>query len=307
MKNEINVELNENFEFVEINFDLNDVTFVIHYTQRLDKGGAPTAVVPIEKSVPESFIRNSMHTHPFCEMFVAENTEFDLNFNGETVRVHAGDAVIVPIGTKHCASSDGQSKALCIIFSYTQNALYKPNGLYDTLSALFAAPYVYVNGSFAEKVIEFYRYLNEYNVIMASSCFFDIIADAICKNAKMPRRETSDMMTDSEISRARRIMNLINTYYMQDISLDFLAKSLNLSVRHTSRIIKSQLGKTLGEIVLEKRMEAAEGLLINSSLTVSEIAARIGYNSISCFYTAFKNYYGALPKEYKKQYLPEKI
>lgn len=305
MKNEINEELNEAYEFIETDFNLDDVTFIIYYTHGFDREDIDYQKLDHNKKVPDSFLRNSMHTHPFCEMFISKTIEFDLIFNNETVRVHTGNAVIIPDGIEHTANYDGQSKAISVLFSYAPNTLYKPNGLYDTLSSVLSAPYVYVSGSYAERVIDFYKYLGEHNVIMASRCFYDIITDALLANGQIPNRQASSKISDSEISRTRRITNLIDKYYSYDISLDFLAKRLNLSVRHTSRIIKAQLGKTLGEIVLEKRMQAAEGLLLNSGLAVSEIAARVGYNSLSCFYAAFKDYYGTLPKEYKKQHLSE--
>ena len=80
-----------------------------------------------------------------------------------------------------------------------------------------------------------------------------------------------------------------------------MAKHLNLSVRQTSRVIRAYTGKTLGELVLARRMRVASDYLAEGKLSISEIASRVGYNSLPCFYLAFKKSFGCLPKEYKNR------
>ncbi len=51
---------------------------------------------------------------------------------------------------------------------------------------------------------------------------------------------------------------------------------------------------------LEARMAAAETLLRNSSLKITEISNRIGYSSIEHFSNAFKKFYKVSPGQYRK-------
>ena len=59
-----------------------------------------------------------------------------------------------------------------------------------------------------------------------------------------------------------------------------------------------ETGKTFSQIRLEKRMERAVILLKNTTLSIEETAAMVGYGDHSNFYKAFKDYYWMTPKEY---------
>ncbi|TMN91716.1 hypothetical protein CWB72_06330 [Pseudoalteromonas phenolica] len=52
-----------------------------------------------------------------------------------------------------------------------------------------------------------------------------------------------------------------------------------------------------------KRILAAKKLLIESELTVLDIAMQVGFNSKSAFYSAFKKHTQLTPSSYKKQNL----
>ena len=47
-------------------------------------------------------------------------------------------------------------------------------------------------------------------------------------------------------------------------------------------------------------MEKAALLLKQSSLTMDEIAAAVGYSGVSSFYRAFEQYYSCSPGSYRK-------
>ena len=50
----------------------------------------------------------------------------------------------------------------------------------------------------------------------------------------------------------------------------------------------------------QHRMEEAAKLLKKSDMSIAQIAKNVGYESQSRFTTAFKDYYGMLPTEYRK-------
>ena len=49
-----------------------------------------------------------------------------------------------------------------------------------------------------------------------------------------------------------------------------------------------------------KRMERAVLLMKNTTLSIEEISAMLGYSNHSNFYKAFKEYYGVTPRDYFK-------
>ncbi|WP_372373418.1 helix-turn-helix domain-containing protein, partial [Vreelandella venusta] len=61
-------------------------------------------------------------------------------------------------------------------------------------------------------------------------------------------------------------------------------------------------GMTVYEYLREIRMNEARELLSNTHLSVSAIAAHVGFSSSANFSTAFKERFGTSPMKFKNQY-----
>ena len=57
---------------------------------------------------------------------------------------------------------------------------------------------------------------------------------------------------------------------------------------------------TIPDYINRKRLEQAAFLLINSSLTITDIAFHTGYNSRQHFAATFEKYYGSGPRAYRQ-------
>lgn len=288
----------ESFRYTEIQFNIDDVCFSIHYSHRFNADNA----LPLEYKTEESRRADFLHTHPYYEMFFPDADGYVIDLKDSSITAGRSDVVIISPKTLHSAKSDGKLYCYCILFSYSKNALYRKGGLYDLLSDVLSAEYIHVKKSMhhIEEVKSLYRHLDSGRVLMASRYFMDIMSSLLFYTENVPTVDPIDMLPDSDIRRQRGIEALISRHYSENISLAFMAEKLNLSVRQTSRLIKARCGKTLGELVLEKRMAAAKNYLESGDMKISEIASRVGYNSLACFYDAYKKYYGELPGKHKK-------
>ena len=83
------------------------------------------------------------------------------------------------------------------------------------------------------------------------------------------------------------------------ITLEELSHRLGLSTRQTSRILFNRYGQNFIQKRTEARMAAAVTFLKEGRLSVSEIAARLGYSCPNHFHAAFKKYYHMTATEYK--------
>jgi len=68
-----------------------------------------------------------------------------------------------------------------------------------------------------------------------------------------------------------------------------------------NRIFRQLYGMSFHEKLIENRMTSAADLLKNSGLSIEVIGERLGYSTSAGFYTAFRDYYGMSPSEYRKQ------
>lgn len=85
------------------------------------------------------------------------------------------------------------------------------------------------------------------------------------------------------------------------ITLKELARRLGLSTRQTSRMLYNRYGKNFLQKRTEARMAAAVTFLKEDTLSIAEIATRLGYSYPNHFHTAFKNYYNMTVSEYRKR------
>ncbi len=115
----------------------------------------------------------------------------------------------------------------------------------------------------------------------------------------MDRAETGGSRFDTEITGT--VLSYINEHYKNG-SLSELAAELNYDVYWLSREIRRKTGKTYKELLMEKRMQQARYLLVNSQIPVTDIIESVGYDNTSYFYRKFRGKYGMSPKEYRKQW-----
>ena len=90
-------------------------------------------------------------------------------------------------------------------------------------------------------------------------------------------------------------------YLDANLSLPKLAKHIHTSPNYISQTLNETLATNFFDYVNHKRIVAAQKLLLESELTVLDIAMQVGFNSKSAFYSAFKKYSQLTPSQFKQQ------
>ena len=95
---------------------------------------------------------------------------------------------------------------------------------------------------------------------------------------------------------------------IKDLRLDLIAQKLDISPSYISRCYKNYFNLSLNESITRHKIEVAKKLLIEyPSLTMDEIAEKVGYSSGNYFIKVFKKTFKMTPYRYRKQSLIEKI
>ena len=98
----------------------------------------------------------------------------------------------------------------------------------------------------------------------------------------------------------QQIMKYMENHYKEKISLDQIAENMYLSPFYISKLFKSETGDTPINYLISLRMEKAKELLDqNSTLSIQEAAAAVGYEDAYHFSKLFKKFYGLSPLYYK--------
>ena len=78
------------------------------------------------------------------------------------------------------------------------------------------------------------------------------------------------------------------------------ARYLNIHVNHLNKALKETYHKATSQLIIERILQEAKVLLIETSWTVSEIAYALGYTQVTHFNKLFKKYMNVTPTNFRK-------
>lgn len=87
----------------------------------------------------------------------------------------------------------------------------------------------------------------------------------------------------------------------ESISPSRLAERARMPLSRFARLVKRVYGLTPSQFITQTRIQRASRLLLESDLTVAEIAIDCGFSDHSAFSRAFKNLIGLTPSEYREE------
>lgn len=90
-------------------------------------------------------------------------------------------------------------------------------------------------------------------------------------------------------------------YYKEDLSLQDLADTIQISPTYLSRLLKNEIGVSFIEYLIQVRVEKAIQIMSDPTVKLYEVAQRVGYSNQHYFSTAFKKVVGLSPAEYRKK------
>ena len=94
-------------------------------------------------------------------------------------------------------------------------------------------------------------------------------------------------------------IRIVEAEYASDLELDDIARRVASSRRQLQRAYAEIGGTTFREHLTRVRMERAAGLLANGSLTVREVARRVGYRQPAQFAKTVRRHLGSVPSAYR--------
>jgi AraC-like DNA-binding protein len=92
---------------------------------------------------------------------------------------------------------------------------------------------------------------------------------------------------------------IVEHEYASDLGLDDIARRVASSRRQLQRAYAEVGNTTFREQLTAVRMERAAELLARSSVTVREVAHRVGYRQPAQFAKAFRRHHGVAPSDFR--------
>jgi AraC-like DNA-binding protein len=166
--------------------------------------------------------------------------------------------------------------------------------------------------------------LRNHTVVLSDEAmrFLDILTEFYprVKRFDPPNAQKVMLLTQlllNELARSERFLNLPPSESLVDKVNRFLTANLSRPLRiaeiaehfaySPSRfrtIYREAMGISIGRYIKEIKLNKAQSLLGTTDMTINEIAAECGYDSVYSFSHAFKNYTQRSPSTYRKNLLP---
>ncbi|MBW4580513.1 MAG: AraC family transcriptional regulator [Tildeniella nuda ZEHNDER 1965/U140] len=101
--------------------------------------------------------------------------------------------------------------------------------------------------------------------------------------------------------RLHLILEFISEHLAEDLSLEQLAALCCLSQYHFCRLFKQSTGASPHQYLIRQRVERAKQLLLQSQLSIAEVAQTVGFNEQSQLTRHLKRATGLTPMQLRKQ------
>jgi AraC-like DNA-binding protein/mannose-6-phosphate isomerase-like protein (cupin superfamily) len=117
--------------------------------------------------------------------------------------------------------------------------------------------------------------------------------ETIASESPLPRTENPERLI---VERATRYMR---DNFARALAVSEVAGQVSLSERHLNRLFHKHADKSPLELLTEIRVESASQLLLDKTLAIKDIAARVGYPDVRYFTTVFRQATHVTPAAYR--------
>jgi AraC family transcriptional regulator len=108
-------------------------------------------------------------------------------------------------------------------------------------------------------------------------------------------------------ARLRRIKELVHAKIEDDLGLDEMAQSVDLSTAHFARMFRKSTGETPHQFVLRQRIERAKAMLRAPNARVLDVAVACGFKTQQHFAQVFRDVCRVSPTEYRQDFLDSEV
>lgn len=112
-------------------------------------------------------------------------------------------------------------------------------------------------------------------------------------------RKSTDILAVEDVAVAKAI-SFLWQHMSEPISVNDAAEATGLSRSTLERRFRKQIGRSVNEELLRKRLERCRELLLSTDLPMVDIAPRIGFLSKNYLHRAFRRHFGCSPKEFRQ-------
>lgn len=276
--------MNEEFNTTEDNQD-------VVYWMLLYEAVMPVVfpvIIPFSRWKRNEYYIHHSPNHACAEIVLDGSMRYILD--DQPVTVHANEMIILPIGLPNRVETGPDGFSRKVVF-----------GLRGFLAEIILASFSIECGKVYQlkdvgkivqmlsRLVVVYRKADPATLNAVSAAAFEILLEI--RDQIHTQNGSSD------------VIQLLQMNIHTPCSIAEFSRKMKLSREKLSGIFQKQFKQSPQQYKTQFRMRTAEQLLRQTDQPVKEIAFQLGYRSLSRFATAFRQYHGCSPREYRKQKL----
>ncbi|GAB6931043.1 AraC family transcriptional regulator [Paenibacillus sp. JCM 10914] len=253
-----------------------------------------------------------LHWHEHFEIICMRQGHAVFHIDTTPYHVKTGEVLIIPGGSLHVgyALEDGDVRFDCLVV----NASLFNEFLHDPIHARYVAPFLEGRLRFPAKpaesepaCVDHYPLLEEiiaeldarrpaYQLIAKTKLYtFFVQLSRICLPTSHAEKSTEPYFVNRD--RYKQLIHRIETQIGEKLTVEEAAAQIGLNPFHFCKMFKRLTGRTFVDFVNLTRMNAAEKLLGEMELTITEIAGKVGCSNPNYFTKLYKQYKGMTPSQ----------
>ena len=259
---------------------------------------------PSMDSVPD-------HSHNYYEFYFFLAGHAVLTVNGQEYNIKKGHMAVIPPGVRHQITIvDNDIPYQRFVFWVSKHYARKIMDVSPHCAPAFST------AKSNEPVYLYFFDLFEFNSLQSrlleiveeklmdrygkdEMIFNQIVGLFLVLSRKIHNMEQN--LTELEKPLFANVLDFIDRHLEEDLCLDYIADNFFVSKYHLSHVFKENMGISLYQYILKKRLKGASAAIL-STQEITSVYANFGFKDYSSFYRAFKNEYGMSPKQFREEF-----
>lgn len=253
------------------------------------------------------------HEHEFFEINYVLSGNYIQHFGDRSVSLTQGDFCLLAPHARHGLEVFNDSIVLNILIRYSTFLDIFINTVRDKtqLSQFF------MNNFYSQKKLRYMLFHTQNDVVIRNYILdmyleqlqSDQYSDRIICSlmtiffTQLMRRHGKTIeipeMQNTKKDPSNEIMNYILNHYAH-ISIQQIAEHFHYSRQYCSKLIREVTGYSFSDLLTDIRLKQGIVLLCNTSLSISQISERLGYQNPETFVRVFKKYQNVTPAQYRR-------
>lgn len=288
--NKVNKEYYQIINILSFGENMNN----IELTNLKNENRLPFQVIGTKMNFEQNDIHrlNGFHYHQFVWFSQGNGI---IKYNGNAAEIKSGTVVFIPKGTPHeyhKITSTWKSNWICFS-GWACDKLLNESELTDIK---------FISVENEGKILSLMSSINTvmkedllYSAELASSLLYSLIIEM-----NRIHNNITDKYDKINCSQINKALRHIDKNYFNKITMNELCGIANLSEPQFCRLFKKHLNMRPMEYLLKVRLRKAKQLLIETDLSILDIAESVGYDNPTYFSMLFKREIGISPSDFRK-------